>query len=126
MRNWKNQKFLLCKLDYSAISGYFFPIFQTIKRIYEIFRLLFPLLWVYFVLNHNGSFSSSKPFMHQFVHFSPTSNISVQIHFSPRYSDDLTVTVKILTEILWKDFLLIIKLLYFMHSSAWRQVICSY
>ena len=31
MRNWKNQKFLLCKLDYSAISGYFFPNFSNHK-----------------------------------------------------------------------------------------------
>ena len=82
-KTWKITTFLLCKLDYSANSRYFFPIFQSIKRIYEIFSPFISLA-VDLFLNHNESFSFSKPFMHQFVHFSPSLNNSLQIHFCPK------------------------------------------
>ena len=76
MRNWKNQKFLLCKLDYSAISGYFFPNFSNHKTNLRDFSSFISLVvdlfcfksqWKLFILK--AVHASIRPFFSHFKYF---------------------------------------------------------
>ena len=127
---WKNHSVSAFQAWLQCNFWIFFTIFQNIKQIYEIFSLLFPLLWIYLVLNHNESFSFSKPFMHQFAHFSPSLMLNyffvdlfhppdIHMIWQNSHNPDWDIIER------FPVFFIIIKLLYFTHSSG-RGQICSY
>ena len=76
MRNWNNQKFLLCKLDYSAISRYFFTNFSNHKTNLRDFSSFISLVvglfcfksqWKLFILK--AVHASIRPFFSLFKYF---------------------------------------------------------
>ena len=89
----KSQRFCFSRLITVQFLDSFYNFSKHKTNLRDFLVFYFPCCGFIFGLNHNESFSFSKPFMHQFAHFIP------QIFIR---SDR---TVKILTEILWKDFL---------------------